>query len=170
MHGPIFLLNNCAHMLGTWLAIKYWSPIQVSLSSVLWCLFPMTAQYYQHRFHCGISTGAGRLVVWAFASWVRFPRRQILIFFCLSGYLLCEGKFMLSKFNCNTLGWKSCFFHMSAMSIEIFFILKTLVALLHYTTSIHRQKILKKYEMPGGSEKLISIWQHPVATPRKRDR
>ena len=39
-------------------------------------------------------------------SWVRFPRRQIPRFF-LSGCLLCGSRLMLSKFNCNTLGWKT---------------------------------------------------------------
>ena len=39
-------------------------------------------------------------------SWIRVPRRHILQFF-LSGYLLCGSRFMLSKFNCNILGWKT---------------------------------------------------------------
>ena len=28
-------------------------------------------------------------------------------FFFLVGYLLCGSRFILSKFNCNTLGWKT---------------------------------------------------------------
>ena len=28
-------------------------------------------------------------------------------FFFLSGYFLCGSRFMLSKFNCNTVGWKT---------------------------------------------------------------
>ena len=40
-------------------------------------------------------------------SWVRFQRRHISRFFFLSGYLLCESRIMLSKFNCNTLDRKT---------------------------------------------------------------
>ena len=39
-------------------------------------------------------------------SWVRVPRRNNPRFFLL-GYLLCGSQFMLFKFNCNTLGWKT---------------------------------------------------------------
>ena len=39
-------------------------------------------------------------------SWVRSPHWHIPLLF-LSGYLLCGSRFMLSKFNCDTLGWKT---------------------------------------------------------------
>ena len=39
--------------------------------------------------------------------WVRLPRCYIPWFFFLSGYLPCGSRFMLSKFNCNTLGWNT---------------------------------------------------------------
>ena len=39
-------------------------------------------------------------------SWVWFQRWQVPWFF-LSGYLLCGSRLLLSKFNYNTLGWKT---------------------------------------------------------------
>ena len=38
--------------------------------------------------------------------WVRVPQRYIPQFFSV-GYLLCGSRLMLSKFNCNILGWKT---------------------------------------------------------------
>ena len=50
-------------------------------------------------------------------SWVRFPRRQIPRFFLL-GCLLCKSWLMLSKFNCNTLGWSTVPFVFKVMTVH----------------------------------------------------
>ena len=54
--------------------------------------------------------------------WVRFPRRQIPRFF-LSGDLQCGSRLMLSKFNCNTLGWKIVPFIFIYIYIQLAFVL-----------------------------------------------
>ena len=49
--------------------------------------------------------------------WVRFPCKHIPWFFLL-GYLLCRSWFMLSEFNCNTMGWKTVpFFHIQYIQL-----------------------------------------------------
>ena len=73
-----------------------------------WGLIALSPMYFES---CSISTWAGwpNGVDVCFACgrlWVRFLRQHIPQFF-LSGYGLCRSRFMLSKFNCYILGWKT---------------------------------------------------------------
>ena len=86
-------------------------------------MFPMTAQLYPlvYQLGCGISAGAGGVMVWASAlraesrafdfraGAAHFPILFCFVFF-LSGCLLCGSRFMMSKFGCNTLGWRAVSF------------------------------------------------------------
>ena len=54
---------------------------------------------------CSLSMGAGGLLVWVSA--LHAEGLIPMLAFFLKGYLLCRSRFMLCKFNCNTLSWNS---------------------------------------------------------------